>query len=619
MTNRIQKLSSLLANQIAAGEVIARPSSVVKELVENSLDAGAEKIHIEIEQGGSQLILVRDNGSGIHQDDLVLALNRHATSKIQHSHDLFSINTLGFRGEALASISSISRLTLQSARLQYLDTAHSRATISTGWQISVAGEAPAELTPVAHPQGTTVIVRNLFFNTPARRKFLKSEKTEFDHIDELIKRIAIAASTVEFTLMHNQKKVRYYQAATSIKQSHQRLHTLCGPEFVKHAVHVEAEALGMRLTGWLALPSYSRTQTDLQYFYVNGRIVRDKVVTHAIHTAYHDVLYRDRYPAFILFLEILPTQVDVNVHPTKHEVRFRESKLVHDFILRSVQDVLKSSKLHTHSHDASNHACTANVKILKEQQGYSSDNATVNNYSPLPQNKKDNDDNQALRITPKVQEQFALYQSLYQTKLNQTIAVNSIPTLGYAIGQLQGIYILAENQQGLVMIDMHAAHERIMYEKMKQAYTQKQITTQTLLVPFTLAVSEKEADCVALRVDFFQQLGFIVERMSVNTIIVREVPAILSTGPIEQLVRDVITDLINKENSYRTQEAIYHLLGTLACHASVRAHRQLTLPEMNALLRDMEKTNHSGQCNHGRPTVMQLSMQELDKLFLRGR
>jgi DNA mismatch repair protein MutL len=607
MHNRIQTLSPLLANQIAAGEVVERPASVVKELVENCLDAGATQVDIEIEQGGSRLIRVRDNGRGIHEEDLPLALSRHATSKILSTEDLSQIMTLGFRGEALASIGSVSRLTMTSALAK-----------SAGRQVSVEGDIASEVKPAAHPQGTTVEVRDLFFNTPARRKFMRSEKTEFDHVDELIKRIALSSFSVGFTLKHNQKLIRqYYPAETSLQDS-ERLSSLCGAEFVAHALHIEAESSGMRLSGWIAQPTFSRSQADCQYFYVNGRIVRDKLVMHAMRQAYHDVLYRDRYPAYVLFLDVPPNLVDVNVHPTKHEVRFRESRTVHDFIYRAVHDALAGDRpgesCHSHAH---HHEPAQLAVVTAPPQHESMQRVAVQHhfqpaayqptFAPSPQ-----------RVT----EQMALYQALGSATAVQqplTVLPSEAPALGYAIGQLLGIYILAEKENTLVMIDMHAAHERVLYEKMKTAWQQQQMPVQKLLVPLTIALSEREADCVERMPEIFQQLGFAVERISKETIAIREVPQMLSDGPLEQLIRDVTADLLEHNDSSRLQEHINDLLSTLACHTAVRANHTLTIPEMNALLRQMEKTDHAGQCNHGRPTCVELSLQELDKLFMRGR
>lgn len=591
MTQRILKLTPLLANQIAAGEVVERPASVVKELVENSIDAGATQIDIEIEQGGARLIRVRDNGSGIHQDDLPLALSRHATSKIADTQDLAQIMTLGFRGEALASIGSVSRLALTSA----LDK-------NSGWQVAVEGDICPEMIPAAHTRGTTVEVRDLFFNTPARRKFLRAEKTEFDHIDELIKRMALSSFSVGFTLKHNQRVARQYFPAQTQAGSDERLGALCGSAFVEQSVHIEAESSGMKLSGWIALPTFSRSQADLQYFYVNGRIVRDKLVIHALKQAYHDVLYRDRYPAYVLFLEISPTQVDVNVHPTKHEVRFRESRIVHDFISHAVHDALAN----VHAGAECNHEHHHVEPEIKTPYVHHHHHPVVNKP-----------------VQPQVvQEQMEIYRALHAPTpepLQHENKQDHAPVLGYALAQLQGIYILAENAQGLVMIDMHAAHERIVYEKMKDALANQRMAVQTLLVPLTLVLSEREADAVENSLELFQQFGFSIQRISKETMAIREVPQLLAHGPIDQLIRDMVADVLEHGKSSRAQENINKLLGTLACHSSVRAHRKLTIPEMNALLRDMERTDHSGQCNHGRPTCVQLSLDDLDKLFMRGR
>jgi len=609
MSKRIQVLTPLLANQIAAGEVVERPASVVKELIENSLDAGATRIDIDIENGGSTLIRVRDNGAGIHREDLPLALCRHATSKIHHPADLTEIGTLGFRGEALASIASVSRLSVSSAQAK-----------QPGWRIAMAGDSEPVSEPAPHPQGTTVEVRDLFFNTPARRKFLRTEKTEFDHIDELIKRVSLSSFNVGFTLRHNQRLVRQFYPASTSQEAINRLSALCGQAFVDHAVHMETEAANMQLQGWIALPEFSRSQADLQYFYVNGRMVRDKLLLHAMREAYHDVLYRGRYPAYILFLEIPANQVDVNVHPSKHEVRFRDGRLVHDFIFRSVHDALATTCAEEECHPAE----APQSKQPVEKPGLRQVENKSTSYHA------------AASSTPvQIREQLALYRRLgesadistptakmpvYQESAAVQLEAEEAPApLGYAIGQLHDIFIFAENEKGLVIIDMHAAHERIVYEKMKEAVSQQSIASQTLLVPLTIHLSERETNCVEEAETLFSQLGFRVERLGKESIAVREVPQLLVNGPLEQLIRDIIADLIEHGSSSRVEEHINHLLGTLACHASVRAGRRLTIPEMNALLREMEKTDHSGQCNHGRPTTRQLSLNELDKLFMRGK
>lgn len=611
MHTRIHILSPLLANQIAAGEVVERPASVVKELVENSLDAGATQLDIDIEEGGVRLIRVRDNGSGIHKEDLPLALARHATSKIAETNDLGSITTLGFRGEAIASIGSVSRLTITSATQS-----------GGGAAVSVEGDVASAVTPAGHPQGTTVEVRDLFFNTPARRKFLRAEKTEFDHIDELIKRIAISAFGVGITLRHNQKIIRQYLPAKSPTAVDDRLNALCGGAFVEHALHVEAEGAGMQLSGWVALPTFSRSAADTQYFFVNGRLVRDKVIIHALRQAYQDVLYRDRHPACVLFLEMNPAMVDVNVHPTKHEVRFRESRVVHDFIFRSIHDAI------AHSGPASAHEPESRPALMPETKSPLPFVAPTHHVHHVPHVHKpsvvaspsSSYARSAVSHPAVVQSELKLYQQLHQP-LPEIKAPEPVmdPPLGFALGQVHGVYILAQNKEGLVMIDMHAAHERVLYEKMKASLSQQTLSTQRLLVPLTLSVSEREANAVEEANALFSQFGFVVERMSNASVVVREVPSLLATAPIETLIRDMLTDWLTHGDSTRAEEQVNRLLGTLACHASVRANRQLSVPEMNALLREMEKTDHSGQCNHGRPTTLALSMNELDKLFMRGR
>jgi DNA mismatch repair protein MutL len=623
---RIQTLSPMLANQIAAGEVIERPASVVKELVENSLDAGATKIDLDIEQGGMRLIRVRDNGSGIHQEDLALALNRHATSKVSCLDDLEQIATLGFRGEALASVGSVSRLILSSAVAN-----------STGWKVATQGtESAPQLHPASHPQGTTIEVHDLFFNTPARRKFLRTEKTEFDHIDEVIKRVALSHPLVSFTLKHNQRLVRQYLAANSLAEREQRVGSLCGSAFVENAVSLEVEAADLKLSGWIALPTFSRSQADLQYFYVNGRMVRDKLVSHAVKQAYHNVLYQDRYPAFVLFLEISPQQVDVNVHPTKHEVRFRESRLVHDFICRSLQDVL--SNIRPGQAEALPIAFQEEVSEpvaeIKEPVTESV-TATRTEATRAPMTPMQPLSRTAQTVAPPTRSSFVPQQQLMPLKVREQIAVYGklhddvtpviaeknaeVPPMGFALAQLKGIYILAENAHGLILVDMHAAHERVVYERLKKSLATQGIVAQPLLIPLTVKLSEREANCIEAQQDVFEKLGLRVERLSPEAVAVREVPDLLREANVEQFIRDIVADLLTYEQSARGEEYLHQLLGTIACHGAVRASRRLTIPEMNGLLRDMENTENSGQCNHGRPTWTQLSMPELDKIFLRGR
>jgi len=613
---RIHHLSSQLANQIAAGEVVERPASVVKELLENSLDAGATQIEIDVEQGGSRMIRVRDNGAGIHREDLMLALNRHATSKIIDADDLDGIMTLGFRGEALPSIASISRMSLISR--QQGD--------ESGWRVSSEGYAPEEAAaPCAHPLGTTVEIRDLFFNTPARRKFLRKEKTEFGHLEEVVKRIALSHFDVGFQLKHNQRVVLSLRPVTNTEQYIERVEAICGQPFRQNALAIEYEAAGLRLWGWVALPTFSRSQGDMQYFFVNGRVIRDKLVSHAIRQAYRDVLYHGRHPAFVLNLEIAPEQVDVNVHPTKHEVRFREGRLAHDFIFRAIHRSLADVR----PGDAENEGQTAQSIPTMGVNPSPQQSATVMPLSsPQPVASYGGGAATYTRqsnISLGVQEQLndaykVLSASTAGQPLNDSDAdLSEVPPLGFAVAQLHGIYILAQNEAGLILVDMHAAHERITYEWMKQTFSDGGIKSQPLLVPLSIAVNQKEA---ALAEEFsavFSSLGFDIQRIAPETIVVREVPTLLSSADIETLVRDVLADINTYGESVRVQERLNEVLSTMACHGSVRANRVLTLPEMNALLRDMERTERSGQCNHGRPTWTQMSLVELDKLFLRGR
>src|SRR5690554_1579685 len=614
---RIHLLSPQLANQIAAGEVVDRPASVVKELLENSLDSGADRVELDIEQGGVKLIRLRDNGGGIDRSDLPLALSRHATSKIGALEDLEAVGSLGFRGEALASISSVSRLTLTS-RPPEQDSA---------WAVTAQGrEMAAEVIPAAHPVGTTVEVRDLFFNTPARRKFLKTEKTEFRHLEEVVKRLALSCYRVGFNLRHNGKVIHQLRAAESEAAREQRLAQLLGKAFVAESValDVQAEASGLRLWGWMGLPTFSRAQPDQQYFFVNGRVIRDKVVTHAVRQAYQDVLYHGRHPAYVLYLELDPALVDVNVHPTKHEVRFRESRLVHDFIFRTLYRVIAQMR----PEDTPAPAAAAGVPGQPIAAGWVQPDMRSTTVVESTGRRQDH----AVGAVPfptasRVQEQIRTYGALHQPSgaVPQRLEAMPVaeqgvemPPLGYALAQLHGIYILSQNAQGLVLVDMHAAHERIVYERMKLAFEQDRIRSQPLLVPVSVAVSGREADLAEEQPEHFERLGFRLERMGEETLVIREVPVALAKADVALLLRDVLADLSQVGASARIEAHLNELLATMACHGAVRANRQLGLAEMNALLRDMEQTERSGQCNHGRPTWTQLSLAQLDKLFMRG-
>ncbi|CAA0094568.1 DNA mismatch repair endonuclease MutL [Zhongshania aliphaticivorans] len=617
---KIHLLDPRLANQIAAGEVVERPASVVKELLENSLDAGARRIELEIEDGGVKLIRVRDDGEGIAHEDLPLALSRHATSKISVLEDLESVASLGFRGEALASISSVSRLSLSTAR----------EGSDSGWSARSEGrDMAAVLAPVAHPRGTTVEVRDLFFNTPARRKFLRTEKTEFNHLDEVVKRQALSRYDVGFSLRHNGRAIHSLKPADNQLEQERRLAAVCGPAFMEQALYIDREAMGLRLWGWVALPSFSRSQADLQHFYVNGRYVRDRLVVHAVRQAYRDVLFHGRHPAFVLYLELAPASVDVNVHPTKHEVRFRDGRTVHDFIFRTLHKVLADVRPDTVPQNASVPQMsgepmmampeTQSAMALADNDAGSSSRGEL--AVPVSHSLGGFQSQYRPSYSPGgVADQQAAYQRLQAAPQTSGAEGDGLaPPLGYALAQLKGVYILAENQQGLVLVDMHAAHERITYERMKNARDGEGIRSQPLLVPMNLAVSEREADCAEQHSDVFAELGMRIERAAAESVIVRELPTILADTSVEQLVRDVLSDLLEFGSSDRIREHINEILSTMACHGSVRANRRLTLPEMNSLLRDMEATERSGQCNHGRPTWVQVGMAELDKWFLRGR
>ncbi|MEE1925111.1 DNA mismatch repair endonuclease MutL [Pseudomonas sp. 148P] len=627
--SRIELLSPRLANQIAAGEVVERPASVIKELLENSLDSGARRIDVEVEQGGVKLLKVRDDGSGIASDDLPLALARHATSKIRDLEDLERVMSLGFRGEALASISSVARLTLTSRTRD----------AQQAWQVETEGRDMApRVQPAAHPVGTSVEVRDLFFNTPARRKFLKTEKTEFDHLQEVIRCLALARFDVGFHLRHNGKSILSLHEAPDEISRARRVGAVCGPGFLEQALPIEIERNGLRLWGWVGLPTFSRSQADLQYFFVNGRAVRDKLVAHAVRQAYRDVLFNGRHPTFVLFLELDPTGVDVNVHPTKHEVRFRDGRMVHDFLYgtlhRALADVRPDDQVAAPAATAEIIRPTGlqagefgpqgemrlSASVLEQPvapvqasaAGSGSGAGYQYNYTPRP--------------TPPaaVGESREVYREFFAPLPGAQPAAlpeseRDVPPLGYALAQLKGIYILAENAHGLVLVDMHAAHERIMYERLKIAMASEGLSGQPLLVPESLALSQREADCAEEHAQWFQRLGFELQRLGPESLAIRQIPALLKQAEANRLVQDVLADLMEYGTSDRIQAHLNELLGTMACHGAVRANRRLAIPEMNGLLRDMENTERSGQCNHGRPTWTQLGLDDLDKLFLRGR
>ncbi len=594
---RIRTLEAQLANQIAAGEVVERPASVVKELLENALDADATQIDIDIERGGVQLIRLRDNGSGIAGDDMPLALARHATSKIHGEEDLEAVATLGFRGEALASIASVSRLILTSRT----------ADAEVAWRVRSEGrDMQACVEPAAHPRGTTVEVVDLFFNTPARRKFLRSESTEFDHVQEIVRKQALARFSVGLRLRHNGRDTLQLLAAQDEQSRHRRVAEVLGQPFAAASRYIDEAASGLRLYGWVGFPTFSRAQADLQYFYVNGRVIRDKVVSHAVRQAYADVLYQNRHPAYLLYLEMDPAAVDVNVHPTKHEVRFREQRLLHDFIYRSLHralatplssqpDLNRKEAILESTHDPS----------PVQQLAWRMDAPTPPvSWAALRVNE------QAMRTL--------VDQDLKAESL-QSQAESALPPLGLALGQVHGVYIVAQNASGMILVDMHAAYERIAYERLKQAYTQGHIASQPLLLPLSVMVSPREADAAEQHATELLSLGVDLGRVAPETVLVRALPALIPPQEAESLTRDILADLLEHGLTQRIIERSHELLASMACHAAIRAGRQLSLMEMNALLRDMEQTERSDQCNHGRPTWIQFSMQDMDRWFLRGR
>jgi len=593
----IQILPDELVDQIAAGEVIERPASVVKELVENSLDAHARRIEVDIERGGAGLIRVRDDGIGIEPAEIPLALTRHATSKIASLADLEHVASLGFRGEALPSIASVARLSV---------TARSTAA-PHAWVLTARDGGPLIPQPAAHPVGTSIEVRDLFFNVPARRKFLRAEQTEFQHIARMLERLALSRFDVAFSLTHNGKKIWTLAPAVSPADRLQRVAELCGEEFAAHVIEISHEADGLRLSGWLGLPTFSRSQTDLQFAFLNGRYIRDKLLAGAARMGYQDVMFHGRFPAYLLYLEMAPALVDVNAHPQKLEVRFRDSRRVHEFVFRTIEAALASTRPTGHG------AGSAPVDWLTASAAY-------RDLRP-PQTQSRFHLPEVRAPAPPVDR----YRGLFDVRdahagsdAGPVPAATDLPPLGFAIAQLHGVYILAQTGEGMVLVDMHAAHERILYERMKKLL-QGDNAQQALLVPEIIPVSPAEADVAEAHAGEFSALGFDVARWGPAEIALRAVPCVLLERDPAAIVRDVLSDLLEAGRTRRVEQAIDHMLATAACHASVRAQRQLSLSEMNALLREMEGTDRADQCNHGRPTWVRLSLADLDRLFLRGR
>ncbi len=631
----IQQLPDHLINQIAAGEVVERPASIVKELVENSLDAGATRIVIDLDQGGLDRIRIRDNGCGIDAEDLPKALSRHATSKILSMEDLQKVATLGFRGEALPSIASVSRLTLTS---RIADSEH-------GARIDYQPDVAMQQEPAAHPVGTTVDVNSLFYNVPARRKFMRTARTEFSRCETVVKTLAMAKPECAFTLNHNGKTSFECKAALDAEAQNARITRILGKGFGEAARAVSLEGAGLHLSGWVADPSFSRSQADMQYFYVNQRMVRDKVISHAVKQAYSDLIYHQRHPAFVLFLQMDPTTVDVNVHPGKQEVRFRESQLVHGFVRRSIKEFLAAVTPADSLADGETPAGIDHGQGFMGNAGMSSDQVVTGSGSgsgagggysrvpfqrPMPLQVQEQLDAMNRLGAPgtspgpgaRAPEPISPYARSgdgLRERMNEPDESAVIPPLGFARAHLHGVYILAENRDGLIIVDAHAAHERITYERLKALYHDGALNRQALLVPVTLDVSEAEADRCEAERDWLQGIGLVVDRMAPEQLCIREVPAILGQADVSALLRDVLSDLMNHDSSERLRAAVDEVLSSMACHGSVRANRGLSLSEMNALLRQIESTPNSGQCNHGRPTWTALDMAALDKLFLRGR
>lgn len=598
----IRILPELLINQIAAGEVVERPAAALKELLENSLDAGATKIDIDLAQGGIKRIRIIDNGRGIAADELPLAVARHATSKIRMLDDLERVASLGFRGEALASLAAISRLNILS-----------RATGATqASRVEVVGGDQSAIEVAALERGTVVSAEDLFFNTPARRKFLKTEATEFGHCEDVAQRLALAVPDVAVSLTHNGRRLWQLHAGTPLA----RVTAILGDEFGAASAEIDERAAAFSIVGWIGLPRYSRAGRDQQYLFVNGRFVRDKLLVHAIREAYADVLHGGRHPAYALYLNLDPSMVDVNVHPTKAEVRFRDSRAVHQFVFHALNKALSGSA-------ASTAPAMANPLAWISNRGAPDSN---------PQSWQRGVQQSFTQLSAR--EPNAFYEVLRGENAaqfshgNAAVALDvqrsepshqDFPPLGFALGQLHGIYILAQNAHGLVLVDMHAAHERIVYEKLKTALDLNNLASQPLIAPIAVALGERDMQLVAAHRPFFAQLGFDLAALSPTEIAIRAVPAMLPSLDAPAMLRELLDDLAEHGASRALTEKRDEILGTMACHGAVRANRQLAIPEMNALLRDMELTERSGQCNHGRPTWYQFALHDLDKLFMRGR
>jgi DNA mismatch repair protein MutL len=608
----IRILPEQLIHQIAAGEVVERPASVIKELVENSLDAGASQIDVEVEEGGVRLCKVRDNGCGIVKDELSLAITRHATSKIATIDDLERVATLGFRGEALPSMASVSRMRVTS---RVADNELAYAVNADNGSIS----SPI---PAAAAIGTTIEVRDLFFNVPARRKFLRAERTELQHLTRQLERLALSRFDVAFTLKAAQRTVFNYPVASVAEQQTRRIADIMGEDFISHALYFEHEASAMKLSGWICLPAFARSQPDLQYWYLNGRVMRDRVLSNAVRLGYQDVLYGGRHPAYLLFLELDPSLVDVNAHPAKLEVRFRDGRHVHDFIFRTIERVLRDTRAGavTDVNSPANNAPTnlATLLPLDTAGAFWPARGAADQQEYAVQRTWNFSVRDEATATPRY---LTAATTTPGTETNDTnfVAQQDTPPLGFAIAQLHGVYILAQAASGLILVDMHAAHERITYERLKAALATGRVPSQPLLVPIAVTLPASDAELLEDQAETLTQVGLEIERRGPGSILIRAVPVMLGRWDANELLKQLLAELREHGTSQSVQRALDEVLGTFSCHSAVRANRNLTLPEMNALLREMERTVRSDQCVHGRPTWTTVSMAELDRLFLRGR
>ena len=599
--SRIHRLEQVVADQIAAGEVIERPASIVKELVENSLDAGATAIDVGVEEGGVRRIVVSDDGNGIAKDDLPLAVERHATSKIRDAKDIEQVVTMGFRGEALASVAAVAKL----------DICSRPEDASNAWTLRLEGGTEIHFKPQGRPAGTTVEVSDLFYNTPARRRFLKTTRSELNQISEITRVLALGNPLCGFTLHHNGRELERMSAA---RTADERVGHVLGQDFIDEAMRVDVTRNGMRLWGWVGSPNFTRSNSSRQFFYVNGRGVQDYLVAHAVKQAYKDILFHGRHPVFALFLKVEPADVDVNVHPTKSEVRYRNSRTVHDFIMSGIYHSLRADPTDPRHHVESDFV---DERDLVVPASHSVGAAPVRQRS-LGLSDANQARSQWWLSEALIPEREATPESVHDDVLENESA-SELPPLGTAIGQLKGAYILAENDDGLVVVDMHAAHERVLYEEMKAHRGRNELARQRLLIPETLDVGVQDAELVEEHGDELVNVGLVVERSGPTTVKLREIPALLATSDMQTLLSDVLDDLREHGQSDAVTDREHQILATMACHNAIRFNRRLTLDEMNALLRKMEVTENAGQCNHGRPTFRTQSLKDLDRKFLRGQ